>query len=89
MEGSVHMLCASLMPRRLATAALLLASQAHAADPYPLIQERNVAVSMRDGVVLRADLYRPDAQGTFPMLLQRTPYDKNNGVASTGAIPLN
>ena len=75
------MLYASLMPRRLATAALLLASQAHAADRYPLIQERNVAVGMRDGVVLRADLYRPDAQGTFPVLLQRTPYDKNNGVA--------
>jgi len=31
---------------------------------------------MRDGVVLRADIYRPQADGKFPVLLQRTPYDK-------------
>jgi uncharacterized protein len=31
---------------------------------------------MRDGVVLRADLYRPDAPGRFPALLKRTPYSK-------------
>lgn len=31
---------------------------------------------MRDGTVLRADLYRPDAEGDLPVLLCRTPYDK-------------
>ena len=31
---------------------------------------------MRDGTVLRADVYRPDAAGKFPVLLARTPYDK-------------
>ena len=31
---------------------------------------------MRDGTVLRADAYRPDAAGKFPVLLARTPYDK-------------
>jgi putative CocE/NonD family hydrolase len=31
---------------------------------------------MRDGVVLRADIYRPKADGKFPVLLTRTPYDK-------------
>lgn len=31
---------------------------------------------MRDGVVLRADVYRP-AEGRWPVLLKRTPYDKN------------
>ena len=31
---------------------------------------------MRDGTVLRADVYRPDAPGRFPVLLQRTPYSK-------------
>ena len=34
---------------------------------------------MRDGVTLRADVYRPDMPGKFPVLLQRTPYDKNRG----------
>ena len=32
---------------------------------------------MRDGVTLRADIYRPKADGKYPVLLQRTPYDKN------------
>ncbi|MBV8630887.1 MAG: CocE/NonD family hydrolase [Silvibacterium sp.] len=32
----------------------------------------------RDGVTLRADIYRPPGDGPFPVLLQRTPYDKQN-----------
>ena len=32
---------------------------------------------MRDGVVLRADVYRPAGEGKRPALLQRTPYSKN------------
>jgi uncharacterized protein len=38
--------------------------------------ERNVTARMRDGVTLRADIYRPKADGKFPVLLVRTPYDK-------------
>lgn len=38
--------------------------------------ERNVAARMRDGTILRADLYRPAAGGRHPVLLQRTPYNK-------------
>src|ERR1041385_8091721 len=52
-----------------------------AADPYAVRYERNVAVKMRDGVTLRADIFRPKADGKFPVLLQRTPYDKNNEVS--------
>jgi hypothetical protein len=29
---------------------------------------------MRDGVILRGDIFQPDAEGKFPVLLQRTPY---------------
>src|SRR6202048_1729943 len=52
------------------------ATTAHAADAYAVTYERNVAVKMRDGVTLRADIYRPKADGQFPVLLVRTPYDK-------------
>src|SRR5437764_4283120 len=52
----------------------------YAADQYPVTYERNVPVKMRDGVVLRADIYRPSADGKFPVLLQRTPYNKDNEV---------
>ena len=42
--------------------------------------ERGVPVPMRDGVVLFADIYRPAIPGRFPVLLERTPYDKNGGL---------
>lgn len=38
--------------------------------------ERDVAVPMRDGVVLRGDLRRPSTEGRFPTLVYRTPYGK-------------
>src|SRR5579872_1708596 len=47
-------------------------------DKYDVIVERNVAAKMRDGVTLRADIYRPRTEGKFPVLLVRTPYDKTN-----------
>ncbi|MFZ2013430.1 MAG: CocE/NonD family hydrolase, partial [Nocardioides sp.] len=51
----------------------------HAADQYAVTFEPNVPVKMRDGVVLHADIYRPKADGQFPVLLQRTPYNKDGG----------
>ena len=41
-----------------------------------LVVERDVAVPMRDGVVLRAHVFRPEAEGRFPGILLRTPYGK-------------
>jgi len=32
---------------------------------------------MRDGTILRADIYRPSAPGRYPVLLQGTPYNKH------------
>jgi putative CocE/NonD family hydrolase len=42
-----------------------------------VLTEHNMAMKTRDGVILRADIYRPLGDGLFPVLLQRTPYDKN------------
>ncbi|HEY2548682.1 MAG TPA: CocE/NonD family hydrolase, partial [Candidatus Acidoferrum sp.] len=47
-------------------------------EDYGVVVERNVAAKMRDGVTLRADIYRPKVDGKFPVLLVRTPYDKTN-----------
>jgi putative CocE/NonD family hydrolase len=38
--------------------------------------DENIAVPMRDGVVLRADVFRPSGDGRRPTLVYRTPYDK-------------
>ena len=40
--------------------------------------EENVSAEMRDGTVLKADVYRPDDDGRHPVLLLRTPYWKLN-----------
>lgn len=50
--------------------------------------ERNVETRMRDGVVLRSDVARPDASGRFPVLVQRTPYGKavNTQLAEAGYV---
>jgi putative CocE/NonD family hydrolase len=46
------------------------------APPSAAIHERDVAIPMRDGVRLRADILRPPA-GRFPTLVYRTPYGKH------------
>ena len=43
---------------------------------YKTTQKTDVEATMRDGVVLRADVYRPDAAGKFAVILERTPYNK-------------
>jgi len=43
----------------------------------PLL-DRDVAVPMRDGVVLGADVFKPQGDGRFPTLVYRTPYDRKH-----------
>jgi len=42
------------------------------------IRLKDVAVPMRDGVVLRADVWLPEEKGRFPTLIYRTPYGKED-----------
>jgi putative CocE/NonD family hydrolase len=56
-----------------------------AAERYPITFERDVEPRMRDGVILLADVYRPEVDGKFPVLLLRTPYDKQDE-RNTGMI---
>jgi putative CocE/NonD family hydrolase len=48
-----------------------------AAESLGVKVERNVPVRMRDGIVLRADVHRPDRGGPYPVLVRRTPYGKD------------
>ncbi len=43
-----------------------------------IVVERGLLVPMRDGVRLATDVYRPAAPGRHPVLVQRTPYDKDD-----------
>ena len=64
--------------------ACMLAWFAGCATPQPIHVDRAVAVRMRDGVVLRADVYRPAGEGKFPTLVFRTPYGKHLAAQSDG-----
>ncbi|WP_457967140.1 CocE/NonD family hydrolase [Arthrobacter sp. D1-29] len=57
-----------------------------------VLTEFDVPARMRDGVVLRADIYRPVGEGPWPTLVIRTPYGKGsmwenewNGISPTEA----
>ncbi|XVQ14517.1 CocE/NonD family hydrolase [Spirillospora sp. CA-255316] len=41
-----------------------------------VVVEHDLPARMRDGAILRADLYRPNDAGRYPVLMQRTPYGK-------------
>jgi len=60
----------------LVPAIFYLAALSFATGPYPVRVQRDVSIKMRDGVILRGDIFRPDADGKFPVLLERTPYRK-------------
>ena len=69
----------------LLTLAVTLApiSQLRAQATPDVIVEKGVAMKTRDGLTLRADIYRPAGDGKFPTLLERTPYNKD-GAADFG-----
>ncbi len=67
------------MLRKYLTLIPLATAFMQAATNNDVTVEHGVKVTMRDGVVLRADIYRPKEEGRFPVLLQRTPYNKAGG----------
>ncbi len=52
---------------------------------YKMRIERNVLIPMRDGVRLAADLFRPDSDGKFPVIIQYEPYRKDDVSYTTGS----
>ncbi len=57
----------------LSTAYVALASVTYGAE---IVLEGNVGVKARDGVTLRTDIFRPQGDGPFPVIVLRTPYNK-------------
>src|SRR3954463_13997099 len=50
---------------------------------YGIVTQQNVTITMSDGVELNAIVYRPDAPGTFPVIVTLTPY--NGGATIVGS----
>jgi len=51
-----------------------------------VIVDRDVPIPMRDGTVLRADVYRPPTGATCPAVLNRTPYDRSIPLTPPAAL---
>jgi putative CocE/NonD family hydrolase len=68
-----------------ASAIPFLAKSIPSPAPHPLkVVSKDVAVPMRDGAVLRADILLPAATGRFPTLVYRTPYNKESAQREPG-----
>ena len=65
---------------------------AFATPPPPrneIVMENRVAVPMRDGVTLYADIYRPKGEGKWPVIVSRTPYSTERAPSAfTSALEL-
>src|SRR5260370_33453606 len=56
--------------------------------PLKVVRDDDLAMTTRDGMVLRADAYRPEALGPYPVLVRRTPYGKrSNDLAADVSEP--
>jgi uncharacterized protein len=92
-SAAVNRLCCAWTFGVALVAAAALAAPAQAWTPdsaaYGVGQQANVAITMGDGTVLRANVYYPTdlrtgkpATGPFPVILTQTPYGKDNAVFS-------
>ncbi len=57
----------------------------YSADPFAVTATRGHKASMRDGVRLSVDVFRPKAEGRFPAILIITPYSNNPGYQARGS----
>ncbi len=48
------------------------------AEAFSVVVDKDVPLPVRDGTVLRADVYRPAVEGRWPVLLGRTCYGKDS-----------
>ncbi len=55
-----------------------LTATARLAPPDSITIQFDARIPMRDGVTLAADIYRPANPGRYPVVLMRTPYNKNS-----------
>lgn len=80
-------LAAVVITSCIAFAHLPVAAQS-SATPVEVVVQHDVPMKTRDGVALFADIYRLKSDEKFPVILMRTPYDKNVGWAVSPAYQI-
>ena len=54
---------------------------------YETVHEKNHEMPMRDGTILRGNITRPSSAGQFPVIIERTPYNKEGGSENSIGSP--
>lgn len=54
--------------------------------PSGAVVDRDVTVPMRDGTLLRADVYRPATASPVPVVVSRLPYDRSHPLVPSSAL---
>ena len=55
--------------------------------PCDILFERDVAVPMRDGVIIYVDIYRPTGSEKIPAIIAWSPYGKKGGFQTLDQLP--
>src|SRR2546430_12267648 len=55
---------------------VLTATRAAARDTCTYTQQSDVPATMRDGTILRSNVFTPNEPGNYPVILLRLPYNK-------------
>lgn len=79
-------MCLSLLVLLCTARDFLCQTPPQAAADDTLTITKDVAVRMRDGIILRADVLLPRASGRFPTLVYRTPYNKESALREAKAF---
>ncbi len=88
----IHRVISSLSVLRWASIMVLVACTSSAASEFPqsppprndIRIENRVAIPMRDGIVLYADVYRPVGEDRSPVIVSRTPYSTERAPSAYG-----
>src|SRR3954454_13542650 len=54
-----------------------------------MVTDKDVPITMSDGIILDADVYRPDKPGRYPVIITQTPYNKEAPLASANTYLVN
>jgi putative CocE/NonD family hydrolase len=59
----------------------------HDTDTCTVTTQNDVPTTMRDGTILRSNVFTPNEPGPFPVILQRLPYNKDNALGGAYGKP--
>src|SRR5215831_12702156 len=83
----VRMLLAQTPPAQAPPAAPAKAAAPAPTGPCTFTMQSDVPTTMRDGTILRSNVFTPDQPGPFPVVMIRLPYNKDRPMTNSYGPP--